>query len=199
MSQRTFLALASAVLVTVPHVAGDILSCADVACPITSGTTSATCTVVDRKFNAVGIISLDSSIDALKGLSWVKGVGAQDVSSTERIFDQSFFLGTPDGFEFGDTGACALFFTQVSDSVRFGDRDPGQTEGTCSDAMTDGCISALLDRAKKVDLSGLSGTEACEKIQQDFSSNLDSACSAFAGATNWRGATAHRKCSALQM
>jgi len=193
MSQRTLIIFASAVLVTVPQAAAKILSCADVGCPITSGTTSATCTVADRTFNAVGVASLDSTVDGLKGLSWVKGVGAENINSTERAFDQSFYLGTPDDFDFDGTGACALFFTQVSDRVKFGDGDPRSTEGTCKDAMGDSCISALVDRAKKVDLKGLSGKAACDKLQKDFSDNLDSACTAIAQGSRWTGIKAKGK------
>lgn len=193
MSQRTLFIFASAVLATAPQVTAKILSCADVDCPSTSGTTAATCTVVDRTFNAVGVANIDTTIDDLKGFSWVKGVGAENLNSTERTFDQSFYLGTPDDFDIGSTGACALFFTQTSDRVKFGDGDPRNTEGTCKDAMTDSCISAMVDRAKKVDLQGSSGKAACDKLQKDFSDNLDSACASFAQGSRWSGIKAQGK------
>lgn len=191
MSQRTFLILSSVVLATITSASAKIHSCVDVGCPITAGTT-ATCTVVDKSFSAVGVAGIDSSVDSLKGLSWVKAVGGERQGAND-VLDQAFYLGTPDGFEFGATGACALFFTQVSDMVRFGDLDPKGTEGVCSDAMTNACISALTDRAKKVDLKGLSGTAACAKLQKDFSDNLDSACAAFAQASKWAGIEAKGK------
>ena len=194
MSQQILSSLALAVLVTAPRAAANILSCADVGCPITSGTTAATCTVVDRTFNAVGVVGIDSSVGSLKGLSWVKGVGAHNANSTERAFDQSFYLGTPGTFDFDGTGACALFFTQVSDRVKFGDGDVTRTQGTCHDAMTDSCVSALVDRAKKVDFQGLSGTAACDKLQKDFSDNLDSACASFAVGSRWTGIQAKGTC-----
>ncbi len=194
MSQQILSSLALAVLVTAPRAAANILSCADVGCPITSGTTAATCTVVDRTFNAVGVVGIDSSVGSLKGLSWVKGVGAHNANSTERAFDQSFYLGTPGTFDFDGTGACVLFFTQVSDRVKFGDGDVTRTQGTCHDAMTDSCVSALVDRAKKVDFQGLSGTAACDKLQKDFSDNLDSACASFAVGSRWTGIQAKGKC-----
>ncbi|KAK3897164.1 hypothetical protein C8A05DRAFT_20014, partial [Staphylotrichum tortipilum] len=183
MSQRTLLVLSSVVLATIAPTSAKILSCADVGCPITAGTT-ATCTVVDHSFSAVGVAAIDSSV---KGLSWVKAVGGERQGANDFL-DQGIYLGRPDGFDFGSTGACALLFTQVSDMVRFGDLDPKGTEGVCSDAMTNACISALTDRAKKVDLKGLSGTAACAKLQSDFSNNpVDSACAAFAQASKWAG------------
>jgi hypothetical protein len=190
MSSRTFFTLASAVLATVHGASAEILSCADVECPITPGTTSATCTVADKTFNSVGIASLDTDIEALKGLSWVKAVGAEDASNDERVFDQTFYLGTPDDFDFDDTGACALFFKQVSDRVKFGDGDARNTQGTCAEALSTPCVSALIDRARNVDLQGLSGSAACEQLRRDFVGNLDSACSDFADGDHWRGLVA---------
>jgi hypothetical protein len=196
MSSRTFITLASAVLATVSHVGADILSCADVECPITSGGTSATCTVAGDIFNAVGVVGLDTTIDGLQGISWTKAVGADDDGS-ERTFHQSYYLGTPQDFEFDGSTACALFFTKVSDRVRFGEGDSRNSEGTCRDAMTDACIDALLERAKNVDVEGLAGTATCEKLQQDFSDNLDGACTAFAQASSWAGITGKSKSSTL--
>ncbi len=117
MSPQTLTILAVGVLAAAPQVAAKILSCADMDCPIISRTTAATCTVADQTFNAVGVAGIDSSTDSLKGLSWVKGVGTYNINSTASEFDQTFYLGTPDGFDFGGTGACALLFTQVSDRV----------------------------------------------------------------------------------
>jgi hypothetical protein len=191
MSQQTLITLAIAVLAAAPQVAAKILSCDDVGCPIIAGTTAAKCSVADRTFNAVGVAGIDSSVS---GLSWVKGVGIHTVSSTVEGFDQTFYLGAPDGFDFGGTGACALLFTQVSDKVRFGDSDSRLSDGTCPDAMTQACISALTDRAKKVDLQGLSGAAACAKLQQDFSDNLDSACSSFATGSRWTGIESKGEC-----
>lgn len=188
-SPRTLLTLASAALLQVARVHGaDILSCADVGCPIVEGTTAANCTVADRSFSAVGLTDLDTGgvNDRLRGLSWVKGVSATDhPANRSRVFDQTFYLGTPDDFDFEDTGACALFFGAAGESVRFGDADPRNSQGTCGQALSDACVSALTDRAKKVDLTGLRGRRACEKLQQDFTDNLDSACSDAAGGNSW--------------
>ncbi|KAK0744363.1 hypothetical protein B0T21DRAFT_407474 [Apiosordaria backusii] len=160
-----------------------ILSCADVDCPITDGTTSATCTVVDKIFNAVGVASIEGVSDDLKGLSWTKAVGASD-SGSEREYDQSFYLGTP--LDLRLPNSCAVFFNKVSDRVRFGDDDPRLSKGTCNQAMTDGCIDALIKRAKAVDLAE---DDACEKLQTEFLNNLDPECASFAAGINWVGVT----------
>lgn len=196
MPSNTLLSLASAVLVAVPYVEAQILSCADVECPINPGTTSAKCTVVDKTFNAVGVAELSTDLDDFKKLSWVKAVGAED-GSTDSVYDQTFYLGTPEGFSFSGTGACALFFSEVSSEVKFGDGDARMTTGTCKEALSDDCVSALVDRAKAVDLKGLSNTDACAKLQRDFSDNLDSACSKFATGKSWAGIRAQGKLSPI--
>ncbi|KAK4194332.1 hypothetical protein QBC40DRAFT_302227 [Triangularia verruculosa] len=139
------------------------------------------CTIVDKVFSAVGIAPLEDVGDDLKGLSWTKAVGASD-SSSDRQYDQSFYLGAPLGVQF--PGSCAIFFSQVSDRVRFGDENPRLSKDTCNQAMTDGCIDALIKRAKAVDLSG---DDACEKLQTEFLSNLDSECASFATGSKWVG------------
>ncbi|KAK4135049.1 hypothetical protein BT67DRAFT_379092 [Trichocladium antarcticum] len=187
MPHQNLLAIASAVLAAVTRGEAKILSCADVDCPIASGSTSANCTVVDKAFNAVGVATLDTDIEGFNDLSWLKAVGAQDVGEKRRVFDQSFYLGTPDDFDFGGAGACALFFSEVSDRVRFGDDDARRTTGTCAQALTDSCVSALVDRAKAVDLDGLSSTAACQKLGRDLSDNLDTECSSFATGKKWTG------------
>ncbi|KAK4677393.1 hypothetical protein QC764_405780 [Podospora pseudoanserina] len=181
---RQYLLTVLAVLATASSINAQILSCADVECPITKGITSATCTVVDKIFNAVGVVPLEYIGDDLKGLSWTKAVGAVDASS-DREYDQSFYLGTPLGVRL--PASCAVFFNKVSDRVRFGDDDPKRSKGTCNQAMTDGCINALIKRALEVDLSG---NDTCEKLQTEFLGNLDSECASFATGNNWVDVTA---------
>lgn len=188
MAVLTIRSLAPAAVLAA-SVGAQILSCADVECPIVPGTTFAKCTVVNKSFNAVGVARIDTDIDEFNGLSWVKAVGAEDVNSTTREFYQSFYLGTPaESSNLDGAGsACAVFFTQVSDRVRFGDGDPRGTEGTCRQALGESCVSALVDRAKAVDLDGLSGQAACDKLQREFSDNLDAACADSATGRRWTG------------
>ncbi|KAL2169352.1 hypothetical protein VTG60DRAFT_6126 [Thermothelomyces hinnuleus] len=196
LARQTLITLASAVPASVQTAGAEILSCADVDYPIANpNATFATCTVASNKtFNAVGIVSLDTNVDGLDGLSWVKAVGAEEVIERERVYDQTFYLGTPDDFDLDDTGACAFFFTEVSDRVRFGDGDARNTRGTSGQALSDSCVSALTNRAEKVDLNGLSGREACEKLQRNFLDNLASDCSAFAPGERWTDIKAKGEC-----
>ncbi|KAK4162935.1 hypothetical protein QBC43DRAFT_214040 [Cladorrhinum sp. PSN259] len=166
-SQRAVIFM-SIVLATVPeNTAAQILSCADVECPLVEGSNSATCTVADNTFNAVGVADLST--------------------------DQNFYLGHPVDFNLGNTSACAVFFSRVSERVRFGDgtQTPQLTKGTCQQALGESCVSALVKRANEVDLNGVTGTEAiCEKLQSEFADNLDSECASFATSNQWAGITA---------
>ncbi|AEO58684.1 hypothetical protein MYCTH_15789, partial [Thermothelomyces thermophilus ATCC 42464] len=92
-------------------------------------------------------------------------------------------------FGLDDTGVCA-FFTEVSDRIKFGDGDARNSQGTCGQALSDSSVSALTNRAEKVDLNGLSGREACERLQRDFLDNFDSDCSASVPGDRWTGITA---------
>ncbi|KAK3303633.1 uncharacterized protein B0T15DRAFT_439329 [Chaetomium strumarium] len=167
LHQQTFYVITSSVFVTLPLAQAKILSCADVECPITEGTTAATCTVADRTYNVVGVVSLDTTTKGLEGFSWVKGVGAENVNDTVRNFNQSFYLGTPSGFDFGSTGACALLFTPVSDLVR---SNEDGTDGTCQDLLTDSCIG----RANLiVSATALSGNGSPEPISGQQNSTSD--------------------------
>ncbi|CAP66936.1 uncharacterized protein PODANS_4_5780 [Podospora anserina S mat+] len=164
---RQYLLTILAVLATASSINAQILSCADVECPITKGTTSATCTVVDKIFNAVGVVPCRR----YQLRPRIRPVIVPRYSSLGVRLPAS----------------CAVFFNKVNDRVRFGDDDPKRSKGTCNQAMTDGCINALIKRALEVDLSG---NDACEKLQTEFLANLDSECASFATGNNWVDVTA---------
>lgn len=174
-----------------------IVGCADVQCPTKSGSTSAECKLVDKTFTAVGLANIPVSEDSLKGLSWVEGVAVTNSSDETRSFDKSFYLGTPPQLNLTGTGACALFFSQVSDRVYFGkeDEDQSTTQGTCNQAMTEKCVSALIARAEALDLEGLSSKEACAKLETAFQDNIDSECASAAAGSKWAGLRPSRKFS----
>lgn len=197
MTFRALVTLTSAVLATAPLAAAVTLSCAHVECPIEEGTTSAICRVAGDEFGAVGVVDIETDNQALDGLTWTKAVGA-DTLDGERTYRQTFYLGTPEGFNLNNTGSCAVFFDKVSDKVKFGDLDVRNADGKCRDAMSEACVTALLDRAKKVDFSGLSSQEACAALEKEFSENLDSACAQFSTLrTGWADVHVHRKIPAI--
>lgn len=110
-------------------------------------------------------------------------------------FRTNYYFGTPPEKNFTGTGACAVFFNEVSNNVNFPPwnnslgPDP-MGEGTCDDAMLNKCVDALTTRAEKLDVSGLGSSAACDKLQTAFTENFDLDCelSSTTG-KNWSGIT----------
>jgi len=190
---------AAAVLLNIYAVRGQSLSstivgCAAVHCPgDASNTTTAECTVIDKTFTTVGLSRIPVNSNALTGLSWTEGVAVSDSenqgtgSKSQRTFDKNFYFGTPPDANLTGTGACAVFFGQVSDRVSFNDSSVQEAQGTCQDAMSTDCVSALIKRATLVDVQGLGSAEACSKLETTFQETLDPACETFATGRNWTG------------
>jgi hypothetical protein len=121
-------------------------------------------------------------------------VGVIPFDDDEQTYDHSFYLGAPKDFDLLSTGACAVFFHKVSKKVSFGDGDPRITDGTCRSAMSSDCVDALLSRAKKTVLGGLSSETVCDLLEKGFTEHLDPACADFSTLeTGWASVHAHRK------
>ncbi|KAH7140220.1 hypothetical protein B0J13DRAFT_608645 [Dactylonectria estremocensis] len=164
-----------------------IVGCSVVGCPASeTNSTANDCRVVDKNFTVIGVsrIPVNASSE-LSGLTWVQGVTTED-SEDERLFEKTFYLGTPADVDIGDVGACALFFTDTK-SVAFNGTNDAESQGTCQEAMTESCVSALTARAKDIDYDDLTVDEACSKLKEEFEDNLDSACKPFAGSNSWPG------------
>jgi hypothetical protein len=173
-----------------------IASCADVKCPSAPNSVAAQCRVVDKTFTAIGQARIpsdsSSSSSALARLSWVQGVTVNDRPGIDRTYDKSFYLGTPPDLNLGGLGACAIFFTRVSDSVSFGNEDVARAQGTCQQALSSECVATLIARAKIVNARGVSSENACAELQKEFQANLDPACAKFATGTRWDGIVSTR-------
>ncbi|KAJ9131159.1 hypothetical protein NKR23_g11842 [Pleurostoma richardsiae] len=163
-----------------------IVGCADLQCPPNAAATSAECLLVNKTFAAIGLARIPTASSSLDGLSWVEGVAVEDDGNT-RHFDKTFYLGAPASADLSGTGSCAVFFTQVSEDVTFGDGDSSITQGTCAQAMSAECVSALTTRALNANVSGLASEDACAALQVEFENNLDASCARYATGTQWTG------------
>lgn len=170
-----------------------IVGCADVKCPDKENSPTPNCTVVDSNFLSIGLARVPSDIDALEGVSWVQGNSLVERTDDQPLYKKNFYLGTPPDFSFNGTGACALFFGNVSGNVDFDGDDIDLSQGTCAQAMSEGCVSAMISRAEGLDYEGLSSEEACEKLEKEFRDNLDSECDAYGRGGKWLNLTAIRK------
>ena len=128
-------------------------TCSDIDCP-------SLCTVVDKSFSDIGVISIPTTSELLSGLTWTEGV---NWSQYQKLwtFNKSFYFGTPPDKNLTDVGACAVFFTELIEDVTFG---KDKAKGTCQDALTAECVDALNKRALEVELSCLSNVDACQKL-----------------------------------
>lgn len=175
-----------------------IVGCEAVDCPGDSAnTTDANCTVVDKTFTTIGLARIPVSSKALTGLSWTEGVAVTD-SNGQRTFEKDFYFGTPPHTNLTGTGACAVFFSQVSSRVSFNGSSVQEAQGTCQDAMSSDCVNALITRAVAVNVSGLGSADACSMLQATFNDHLDSACASFATGSSWTGLSLKCKCYRLR-
>ncbi|KAI8949784.1 hypothetical protein F4801DRAFT_385360 [Xylaria longipes] len=158
-----------------------IVGCVELECPADGANDN--CTVADSSFPYVGLTRIPTDNKDLKGkVSWTKGFNITDTPDNGRTFHSAFYLGTSSDLDLGNTGACAVLLHGVEAALSFDkvDANKDTAQGTCSDAMGSDCVSALLDRAKKLlDSFGNdtpSSEEACAKLQDDLDKNMDDAC-----------------------
>lgn len=64
------------------------------------------------------------------------------------------------------------------------------SQGTCAQALSEECVAKMLQRARAVDLDGLSTAEACSQLQSVFEGKIDQECVAFLPGTTWTGVEA---------
>lgn len=148
--------------------------------------TTSQCTVIDKIFTTIGLARVPVTSKALTGVSWTEGVAVTD-GNNNRTYLKNFYFGTPPALDLSGTGACALFFGEVSTRVAFPGVNPRESQGTCRVAMTSSCADALIKRAMAVDVTGLESVEACTKLETAFRQNLDSECASFARGSSWAG------------
>ena len=172
-----------------------IVGCSEVDCPTANNTTSAECRVADRTLSLIGLSTFNTAV-ADDDFTWTEGIQAYDNLDPnvddDRVYERNFYLGSPQGFDLVENstasgfGACALFFTTVSESVTFGGDKNETSVGTCNDALSSDCVNALLKQATDV-ASKFSASESCKKLQSDFESNLVPECSRVATGDKWEG------------
>lgn len=186
--------------VTATDLGAPIVGCSKLDCPLLSKTTSADCRVADRSFSGVGLANFESSL-APDDFTWTKGVeiyeNVNPNTEFSRVYEANFYLGSPQGFDLvadatsSGFGACALFFTRVSNRVSFPGKGVEKAVGTCEMALSADCVSAILEQASIAAAAARSDSpsveEKCETLLSDFRENLASQCSPFATADMWQG------------
>lgn len=115
--------------------------------------------------------------------------------STGRHFIKDFYLGSDPGST--NLPGCALFFTQTSPKAQWTTGSSLVSQGTCAEALSEGCVAEMLSRAAGVDVRGLGSEEACERVKGAFENGVvDGECRDFFSAGgSWRGLEASGTCS----
>ena len=162
-----------------------IVGCEDVGCP-----TSTSCRLTKDTFWHVGLARIPVTSSSLAGLSWVQGITKDSVAPliNEGVYPtlkRAFYLGRPPSLDLNGTLGCAIFFTSV-DLVGF--LAPGSivpNQGFCEEAMDSSCLSALRTQAVSVDVAGLSGQDACSKVEGELQNKIDPSCRRYALGRTW--------------
>jgi hypothetical protein len=177
-----------------------LVGCSAVDCPSVEGdSTAGDCRVGSNTLSTIGLASYNTSLSP-SNLTWTIGIEVYDNLDLEddhtRNIEKSFYLGTPPTLDLTSDSlpytGCALFFTDIYDSISFPD---DKEVGTCGDAMGDGCASALLGQAKQL-MSGVSNqseADACQRLQDEFRNNLVEQCSDRVDSDGWEGLYVQRK------
>lgn len=206
ISMEAFLALALALFASSAlsaNLGAPLVSCSEVDCPTTTNTTVSDCHVGDKTLSAIGVTDFNVSLanNSDLALTWTQGLTAYDdvdpTIDSDRLYEKTFYLGSPQGFDLAakngtspsDFQACALFFTEVSDRVRFDGDNVPISVGTCADALNTECVDAVVARARELagSLGRNASADACERLRSEFANNLAPQCAQFANGDRWRG------------
>jgi hypothetical protein len=112
---------------------------------------------------------------------------------SDRTYEENFYLGSSQEFNLSrnttatSCDACALFFTKVTNLMKFDEDNIANSIDTCDDALTFDCVNALLNKATKAVESFLSTSEPCQRLLSDFTDSLASQCPQFETGDKWQG------------
>ncbi|KAJ3561539.1 hypothetical protein NPX13_g8908 [Xylaria arbuscula] len=174
-----------------------IVGCAELGCPASSkNTVDDDCTIANSSFTYVGLTRIPTENKDLKDrVSWTKGFNVIGNDNGGSTFHSAFYLGTSPDLDLEDTGACAVLFHGIETALSFDSTNGSEetAQGTCSDAIGSSCVTALVDRAKKL-LGSFgddtpSSSEACAKLQEDLEKNIDDACQRVTKGSRWTNLT----------
>lgn len=118
-----------------------ILSCGDVNCPPRPGSNGIenACTLSNSTYSNVGVSRIPGG-----DLTWVEAIQIEDLS-TGRHFIKDFYLGSDPGST--SLPGCALFFTQTSPKAQWTAGSSLVSQGTCAEALSEGCVAKMVSRA----------------------------------------------------
>lgn len=193
-STQALLATSILSLLSATSAADILVSCDKVPCPRNEYNRDQ-CTVGNTTLVSIGVASfaVPSSISS-SPFTWAIGIQSVDtpeVKSDTTLGDsieRSYFLGTPQGTDLSKSapnGACAIFFEGISEFIHFPGVNNETSIGTCADALTAGCATALIQQAQS-EATKLGGSkDKCEALQTALASAPPAACSLALSKESW--------------
>ncbi|OQU98960.1 hypothetical protein CLAIMM_04669 [Cladophialophora immunda] len=179
-------AFALSVCLIALHLSGNVVNaqligCNAINCPKSQNSPFQFDCPVDGAVNTlVGIANVTSTITP-QPLTWTVGISSTSdpTNDTESIYFRNFYLGSPPGLDLeklSNTTGCALFFDGITSQLKF----PGYIEtsiGTCSDALSAGCVTDLLNQATSTlaTLDSASG-DVCDVLASELVNKAPPSC-----------------------
>jgi hypothetical protein len=164
-----------------------LLGCDDIGCPIRPGNSmQANCQLGNITANNIGIAQMNTSLSP-EPLTWTLGLSTSDATDGTYLttWRKDFYLGQPASVNLQSstaTGACAIFLEGVASSLKFHSdvvaNNAGNDNGSCGDALTPACASALENLVSGIVKSddAFSGALTCDSLAQKLSANTPAAC-----------------------
>lgn len=154
----------------------DVLSCANVSCPILNNSAVADCTVAGARYSVIGLVTPSSPSNS--SLVWTIGVNQtllQNASPTTDIIDRAFYLGIDSSsvLTSGTINACSFFFTGSDGGPVFYDPVPGDCVAQTGSGFSGECVDAL--KRTVGDLS-MSDDPTCTSIATALQDDLPPSC-----------------------
>jgi hypothetical protein len=181
MPNQSLLALVVTALALLPEAAHTktIYTCKDVDCPRNQNNTAeASCTVAGSDFSVIGNTRIPTTNKAIDGMSWTKAISLRESNSgaLDEVH-QAYYLGTPPNLNLTGTRACGIIY-QIP-IKHFTDNAEQDVNGTCQQAMTESCVSALLDRAKSFNPSEWRPSAISLDLCSSFLQHMSKPCATF--------------------
>jgi hypothetical protein len=96
---------------------------------------------------------------------------------------RNYYLGTPRSQTgFVGLAGCAIFFEGISNDLKFPGTSASSDNGTCNDALTQSCVTDLMEQVKKVtEHLVASGKTQCADLQAAIQETAPGSCSVAKG------------------
>ena len=170
--------------------AQQIQGCDLVSCPLNQYDTEY-CPIGNITTNAIGVVNFTTSLSP-DPFTWTTATSSSSkyLNSSFSIYERGYYLGLPPNVDLNSANAigCALFFDEISSSLKFPGDDSDVDIGTCQDAMGSSCVADLQAQTRSI-IAGLStstnsNSSICAALESALRVKPPGSCS-FVQGGNW--------------